>query len=251
MKYHLARGETQLGTFSDLEVSAGLRDGRFLPPDLCWTEGMKEWQTLEVHMKALAEQAGIEAPEPAQALSALQREVRKDRDSAPEAASLAQRLAASLIDGVMILVPVFLMLSLLLDDSLKAEIKKKPDDPQAVMTALQRRIDEVQATGTSTLMLLGGFMDLAVLVNVVLLTVRGQTLGKLLVGIQIVRQFDGSRAGFVKAVLLRGVVFGFIGMIGAIGPIVLLADVLFIFRRDRRCLHDLVADTRVVRRLKR
>lgn len=246
MKYHLARGETQLGTFTDLEVISGMRDGQFLSADLCWMEGMKEWQTLESRMKELAVQAGTDVP----ALSALREVVRKDQrtSTALEAASLPQRLVAALIDGALILLPVLLMLSMLLDDKLEAELKAHPNDPQVVMAALQRRIDEVQATGTPALLLLGGFMDLAVLANLVLLSVRGQTLGKLLVGIQIVRQSDGSRAGFIKAVLLRGVVFGFIGMIGLVGPVLLLVDVLLIFRRDRRCLHDLVADTCVVRR---
>jgi uncharacterized RDD family membrane protein YckC len=32
-----------------------------------------------------------------------------------------------------------------------------------------------------------------------------------------------------------------------LGGLLAVVDVLFVFRRDRRCLHDLVAGTRVVR----
>jgi uncharacterized RDD family membrane protein YckC len=83
--------------------------------------------------------------------------------------------------------------------------------------------------------------------NVILLTVRGQSVGKLLTGIQIVRASDGGRAGFVKAVLLRWFLFAIIESIQFIGPVLTLANIFMIFRQDRRCLHDLVADTRVVK----
>ena len=58
MKYHLARGEEQLGTFNDLDVSAGLREGRFKPTDLCWAEGMPEWRTLGSHLQELNPEGG-------------------------------------------------------------------------------------------------------------------------------------------------------------------------------------------------
>ncbi len=32
-----------------------------------------------------------------------------------------------------------------------------------------------------------------------------------------------------------------------LGSILMLTNVLFIFRSDRRCIHDLIADTKVVR----
>jgi uncharacterized RDD family membrane protein YckC len=81
-----------------------------------------------------------------------------------------------------------------------------------------------------------------------MLGLRGQSIGKMLVGIHIVRAQDGSRAGFLKAVLLRWFVFSLIESIGFIGPALTLGNVLMIFRKDRRCLHDLVAETLVTKR---
>ena len=79
MKYHLARGEEQLGTFNDLDVSAGLREGRFKPSDLCWAEGMPEWLSLGAHLQELnPEYAVPPIPEPP-ALTALRAEVRQDQ----------------------------------------------------------------------------------------------------------------------------------------------------------------------------
>jgi uncharacterized RDD family membrane protein YckC len=86
------------------------------------------------------------------------------------------------------------------------------------------------------------------IVNIVLLGVRGQSIGKLLLGIHIVRAQDGSRAGFLKAVLLRWVLFAIIESVRILGPVLMVGDVLLIFRKDRRCLHDLVADTLVTKR---
>lgn len=42
----IARQQEQLGQFSEAEIAEGLKNGRFLPTDLAWKEGMAEWQPL-------------------------------------------------------------------------------------------------------------------------------------------------------------------------------------------------------------
>ncbi|MGV3663944.1 MAG: RDD family protein [Prosthecobacter sp.] len=255
MKYHLARGQEQLGTFSDLEISSGLREGSLKPTDLCWTEGMADWQSLESRLKGLATDVGeeyvavtadaVETPQ----VAALREEVRKDHELPPvELASLGQRFAAFLIDAGLFFTPLFAIFSIVLDDKFKEQLLPVQHDAQAVAELLQKRVVEMTAAGNPTLELLSWLMIMVGLVNVVLLTLRGQTLGKLLLGIQIVRHMDGGRAGFVKAVLLRGLLFLVVGNLRYLGLLFLLGDALLIFRQDRRCLHDIVADTRVVRR---
>jgi uncharacterized RDD family membrane protein YckC len=87
-----------------------------------------------------------------------------------------------------------------------------------------------------------------------LIASRGQTLAKGWLRIRIVKM-DGSPCGFVNGVVLRSWVMQLIGfgaayMLGAMqvsfNPIGLL-DVLFIFGAERRCLHDLIAGTKVIR----
>jgi uncharacterized RDD family membrane protein YckC len=85
-----------------------------------------------------------------------------------------------------------------------------------------------------------------VLLQILLLSTLGQTIGKLLFRIRIVRNRTGGKAGFVHAFLLRSVIVESIKFIPVIGVIFALVDVCFIFRDDRRCVHDLIADTRVV-----
>jgi hypothetical protein len=43
---HVNRSGTSLGAFSEEDVRAGLRTGRFAPTDLGWREGMSQWQPL-------------------------------------------------------------------------------------------------------------------------------------------------------------------------------------------------------------
>jgi uncharacterized RDD family membrane protein YckC len=246
MKYHIARGAEQLGTFNDLDVSSGMREGRFLPTDLCWTDGMPEWQPLETRMKALAEASGLEAPE-SSAITALREEVRLDQEQRRELASRGRRLAARLIDWSLMLVPLITLLLALMDASFEAEIQSLQGNPTALMEALQRQIGKAQQAGNPTVMAMSWLVVALLLGNVILLTLRGQSLGKMLAGIQIVRASDGGRAGFVKTVLLRWFLFAVIESVQIIGPVLTLANIFMIFRRDRRCLHDLVADTRVIR----
>lgn len=73
----------------------------------------------------------------------------------------------------------------------------------------------------------------------------GQTFGKRAMGIRVVRM-DGSRVSFARFFFLRYLPLGVIGMIPYIGSLVSLVDSVLIFRDSSRCLHDDIADTRVV-----
>jgi uncharacterized RDD family membrane protein YckC len=91
----------------------------------------------------------------------------------------------------------------------------------------------------------------AFLLQSILIAVRGQNLGKLLVGARVVRVDNGAPAGFARGVLLRfalpvSVIF-LLNLAFPLGFIFLLVDYCFMFRADRRCLHDLIAGTKVVR----
>lgn len=91
--------------------------------------------------------------------------------------------------------------------------------------------------------------------QVILLSTRGQSIGKIITKLRVVRAVDGAQAGFVHAWLLReavitviGVVLGVLPFLGlALRPGFHLTDWCMIFRDDRRCLHDLIAGTQVVK----
>ncbi len=83
-------------------------------------------------------------------------------------------------------------------------------------------------------------------VNLWLLNRNGQTVGKYSFDIKIVRT-DGETAGLARLVFARGLPQWIVGSIPFLN-LLTLVDVLFIFRADRRCVHDLIADTMVVRK---
>jgi len=74
------------------------------------------------------------------------------------------------------------------------------------------------------------------------------TIGKRSSGIRMVRS-DGSEAELWRLIFLRGLPQWLLSGLGKLLPIInllLLADVLFIFGKPHRCLHDYIADTIVV-----
>jgi uncharacterized RDD family membrane protein YckC len=79
--------------------------------------------------------------------------------------------------------------------------------------------------------------------NIYFLVKNGQTIGKKLLHIRIVNVEDGSKASFAALIFLRALLPGILGFV----PFFPIADVCFIFRGDRRTLHDMIAGTIVVR----
>jgi uncharacterized RDD family membrane protein YckC len=165
------------------------------------------------------------------------------------AAERGTRLLARLIDWVIELVCAIPGAIILGEEFLKIAIMvgqgQEPDFSDL----------DYQRLGLGALVL--GLCWLALLVvQVWMLTTRGQSIGKRITGIRIVRVEDGSKPGIVHAWVLREFLVTMIGivagMIPFIGPFILrpafhITDWCLIFRDDQRCLHDLIASTRVVR----
>jgi uncharacterized RDD family membrane protein YckC len=102
------------------------------------------------------------------------------------------------------------------------------------------------STGAGALLLLAGLGVIAFAIyQLVQLHRTGQTFGKKMVGVRIVRT-DGSRASLGRIFGLRYLVPGVIGAIPLLGPLFSLVDPLLIFGEERRCIHDYIADTIVV-----
>ena len=84
------------------------------------------------------------------------------------------------------------------------------------------------------------------LVNGYLLAKHGQTVGKKLVGTRIVRDADHTLLSLGHVFGLRYLPLSVITQVPIAGNIFALADCLFIFRKDKRCIHDLIAGTKVI-----
>ena len=80
----------------------------------------------------------------------------------------------------------------------------------------------------------------------ILVAWSGQSLGKKAVGTRIVDYRSTANPGLLRVVILRSWVPGILKAIPLAGAIFALFDVLWIFGPERRCLHDLIASTRVI-----
>jgi len=99
----------------------------------------------------------------------------------------------------------------------------------------------------------GGWFYVGVAAAIVSLSVttlfvhrNGQTIGKKLVGIKVVRT-DESRASLARIFWLRYFVNTLLSLIPGVGSFYGLIDLLMIFGKARRCCHDYIADTIVIR----
>jgi uncharacterized RDD family membrane protein YckC len=140
-------------------------------------------------------------------------------------ASRAQRFFAALIDGIILMILLF---------------------PVASMAGLWEAMSrgERSPLGTTVMMGVAGFAAY-LLVNGYLLASSGQTVGKRLLKIKIVGM-DGAQPTLAHIVTRRVLPLQLIGLIPMVGQLLGFADALFIFRGDKRCIHDLIANTQVV-----
>lgn len=125
---------------------------------------------------------------------------------------------------------------------------------QAVMKSLGGLLAAGQVTPQDLVEVLSNSMSRSlpylaglILVQATLLTLRGQTIGKVFTGLRIVRARTGAPAGFVHAFLLRGFLPRCLRHVPFIGLVFWFVDNCFIFRADRRCIHDLLAGTKVIK----
>ncbi len=93
------------------------------------------------------------------------------------------------------------------------------------------------------LLLAVAFGLVPVIINAVLITKTGQTVGKKLVGTRIVMEGTGQLPGFVQGWLVRYFVFG---LISQFVPFLALIDAFFVFTERAKTLHDRLAGTIVV-----
>ena len=63
--------------------------------------------------------------------------------------------------------------------------------------------------------------------------------------VRIVDSVTGAHPGWARLILLRVIVQSILTSIPFVGGIYFIVDSLFIFREDRRTIHDMIAGTRV------
>jgi uncharacterized RDD family membrane protein YckC len=164
-----------------------------------------------------------------------------------EPAGRGTRLTAVTLDGLLISVPLLPLFAVGIYYGVRTQL-------EAARAGTGENLSAAPSVGTSELTILlagAAFIGLMGALGIaiyqwLLITRTGQSLGKKWTGIRIER-IDGSYLTFGTGVVLRNWVPKVMGAFPYLGMLFHLVDCLFIFREDRRCLHDLIAGTRVVR----
>lgn len=141
-------------------------------------------------------------------------------------ASRGQRFAAAFVDGLLslaLVVPVMYVMGTF-------DYTQRGEEPPFMLT--------LNASIFAFLV----FMAL----HFVLLKKYGQTIGKWMLKIRIA-DLNGAKPDLKTILLKRYLPISVVGLIPVAGQFLPLADILFIFRKDRRCAHDLIAGTQVLR----
>jgi uncharacterized RDD family membrane protein YckC len=238
MRYFIGKNGKQLGPFTEDQVRTQLAAGLFTYTDLGWHEGLADWKPLSALFPAADEAASAPPAMFPRGDTALPRPGFQTPGAAaefvPTLAGRWSRLGAFIIDqfiGFLLALPGLWKLFPPFLESIRSGKSLTPEQIiSQIGSALPVLIIPVLAF---------------VIVQIVLLSSRGQNLGKILMGIRIVK-LDGSNPGFTGAVVLRGFLPGLIGSIPTVGQLFTLVDILLIFREDQRCIHDLMAGTIVV-----
>jgi uncharacterized RDD family membrane protein YckC len=150
----------------------------------------------------------------------------------PELATRGSRLSAASVDGViglLIVLPVCISMTTAIASAYVLQ------EPLVWTSAMSNSI------ALSLLLLL-----IWSAVTCVLVARNGQTIGKKALGIKVVRS-DGSPASLGRIFWLRNVANMVPTMVPFVGIAYSLVEILFIYGVRQQCLHDLIADTIVVR----
>ena len=157
-------------------------------------------------------------------------------------ASPGARLAAWMIDGLVLTIPLFAPAFFLAD---------LPEDLEDEEISWADALSEFggallpSTVGDWVIYLLAFFVGFAY--QVTLIAIKGQTLGKMAAGVQVVGANDGSIPGLRKAVR-RWAIPGLLGLISFVGLILSYFCYLSLtWRRNRQGWHDSLAGTFVVR----
>lgn len=154
-------------------------------------------------------------------------------------ASYGKRFAAFIVDSLLIGIAVAMMFEYL---------GLGPDQSQAVdmQTLIKNMAEKVNALSKEQRFFVLIFPYIMFFVfHGYSLFHSGQTIGKRLLGIAIVTM-DNQKPPFGPLILHRYFSQWIVGMLPGLGFLLRVADILLIFRSDRRCVHDLLAKTKVI-----
>jgi uncharacterized RDD family membrane protein YckC len=146
-------------------------------------------------------------------------------EESTELARKGARLGAQILDGILsliIMLPIAYLLGIF-------EYWSNEQEPPYLLT------------------LISGVISIAIFIaiNWKLLTQNAQTFGKFVLNLKIVN-IDGSKPSIQQLLFKRFSIYWGLNYVPVVGGLINTVNILLIFRKDRRCLHDHVAGTKVI-----
>lgn len=154
--------------------------------------------------------------------------LRNNGDDVQFLADPGDRFLARLVDGLLVLALII---------------------PWAIFLSVMNwvSLEEFKESSLAALKLVPAELPIAIY-QWILVARSGQTIGKKMMRVRIVKM-DGSPVGFGDGVALRDWVMRLVGLIPCAGGLISLVGILMIFGQERRCLHDHIAGTKVIKTL--
>jgi uncharacterized RDD family membrane protein YckC len=257
MQIYLARNNEQAGPYTLEQVNAMLANTQIVLSDLAWHEGMEAWLPLGklTGGKMVYNPSNSPVIQPiaspfktSASITVLSEKLANNANTA----TISKRIWASFVD----LMILFFVTEIVFRISMPADAitkiqgmsysqlqdvmsTSKTSDLDHILQGLLSLIPEHALVST----LIGA--TIVTLIQIALIANFGQTIGKMLLKIKIVDIETGQKANFVRSVVLRSILFKYIGYLLTYF-LLLMVDFVFLFTKNNRTLHDRLAKTIVV-----
>lgn len=284
MQIYLARNNQQVGPYTLEQLNAMLASNEVLLTDLMWHDGMDKWQSVgqmtgnqlsyrpniksvmqpmttpvnptnsnansnndnrptRVTVEQLYGRKPIDTKQPTgnisikEYLTEQKQQTNHHNKTTPtnQLASVSKRILAVLIDQLIMIAAIF---PLLMHTGM--DVLSKPMTPAHVQSIVESVPNHIMTI--SALMILAVFV-----VQTLMLIKKGQTLGKMAVGLRILDKNSLSLPSVTNILLIRTVLTNIAYSVPMIGMLLLVADfIIMIIDKQKQSLHDKLAKTVVM-----
>lgn len=280
MQIYLARNNQQAGPYTLEQLNTMLASNEVLLTDLMWHDGMDKWQSVgqmtgnqlsyhpnvqsaiqpiikpanqtnpnndnhptRVTVEQLYGRKPIDTKQPTgnisikEYLTEQKQQTNHHNKTTPtnQLASVSKRILAVLIDQLIMIAAIF---PLLMHTGM--DVLSKPMTPAHVQSIVESVPNHIMTI--SALMILAVFV-----VQTLMLIKKGQTLGKMAVGLRILDKNSLSLPSVTNILLIRTVLTNIAYSVPMIGMLLLVADfITMIIDKQKQSLHDKLAKTVVM-----
>ena len=248
MQIYLARNNQQAGPYSLEQLNQMLASQQVLLTDLAWHQGLTEWKALGelTQGQFVYQPQGYTAPAPAPFETKTQAQPKQ----AVELASLGQRAFAKGLD-LLLWLPAAAIPSVFLQPEQMQQLNNLQEKMQSATTAAQTNQFQSELFALipdQAWQMMVLYLIIMLVIQAILISRTGQSIGKRLAKIQIVDQADHSLVSLWRGFTLRSFLFIFLNLM--LFPFVTVIDYAFGLSQKRQTLHDKLAKTTVIKKSK-